>query len=85
MNSDITRAEFYDSSFKNSQVIKSDLVASDFQECEFIETKFKNSKLDLIGAQDIKCWRLNQLIKIKKSSNFENILKDIYLTFFDEG
>lgn len=85
VNSDITRAEFDDSSFKNSQFIKSDLAASYFLGCKFIETTFKNSNLDRISARDIKCWKFNQLLKIKKSSNFANILKDINLAFFDEG
>jgi uncharacterized protein YjbI with pentapeptide repeats len=85
VNSDITRAEFDDSSFRNSQFIKSDLAASDFRRCEFIETIFKNSNLDRIVARDIKCWKLNQLIKIQKSSSFTNILKDINLASSDEG
>lgn len=85
VNSNITRAEFNDNSFKNSQVIKSDLAASDFRRCEFIETTFKNSNLDHIVDRDIKCWKLNQLIKIKKSSSFANILKDINLASSDEG
>ena len=85
MNSDITRAEFDDSSFRNSQFIKSDLAASDFRRCELIETTFKNSNLDRIVARDIKCWKLNQLIKIKKSSSFANILKDMNLISTDAG
>lgn len=80
VNSAITRAEFYSISFKNSQFIK-----SDFDRCEFIETTFKNSNLDFILAQDIKCWKLNQLIKIKNFSSFANILKDISLASWDEG
>lgn len=85
VNSDLTRAEFDDSSFRNSQFLKSNLSASDFRRCELIETTFKNSNLDLILARYIKCWKLNQLIKIKKSSRFGNILKDINLASSDEG
>jgi len=83
VNSDLTRAEFNDSSFRNCEFLKSDLVASDFRRCELIETTFKNSNLDLIVARDIKCLKLSQLIKIKKSSSFANILKDINLASFD--
>lgn len=85
INSDLTRAKFHDCSFRNSQFLKSDLVASNFWNCEFSETIFKNSNLDLIVARDLKCWKSNQLIKIKKSSNFANILKDMNLISTDEG
>ena len=85
VNSDLTRAEFDDSSFRNCEFLKSDLAASDFRRCELIETTFKKSNLDRIVARDIKCWKLNQLIKIKKSSSFANILKDINLASSDEG
>ena len=85
VNSDLTRAEFDDSSFRNSQFIKRNLAASDFRRCEFIETTFKNRNLDRIVARDIKCWKLNQLIKIKKSSSFVNILQDINLASSDKG
>jgi uncharacterized protein YjbI with pentapeptide repeats len=85
VNSDLTRAEFDDSSFRNSQFLKSDLAASDFRRCELVETTFKNSNLDRIVDRDIKCWKLNQLTKIKKSSSFANILKDINLASSDEG
>lgn len=85
VNSDLTRVEFDNSSFRNCEFLKSDLAASDFISCEFIETTFKNSNLDCIGADDIKCWKLNQLIKIKTSSSLGDILKDINLASFDEG
>jgi uncharacterized protein YjbI with pentapeptide repeats len=84
VNSDLTRAEFDDSSFRNSQFLKSDLAAIDFRKCELVETKFKNSNLDLIIARDIKCWKSNRLTEIKKSSNFANILKDMNLIFTDK-
>lgn len=80
VNSDLTRAEFDDSSFRNCEFLKSDLAASDFRRCELVETTFKNSNLDRIVARNIKCWKLNQLTKIKA-----NILKDINLASSDEG
>jgi uncharacterized protein YjbI with pentapeptide repeats len=83
VNSDLTRAEFDDSSFRNSQFLKSDLAASDFRRCELIETTFKNSNLYLIVARDLKCWKSNQLTEIQKSSNFANILKDMNMISSD--
>ena len=76
-NSDFTRAEFFDGSFKNCNFREVDFAASDFWKFEFIETKFENSRLDLISAQDIKCWKSNELIEIKMSSNFKEILKNL--------
>ena len=76
-NSDFTRAEFFDGSFKNCNFREVDFAASNFWKFEFIETKFENSRLDLISAQDIKCWKSNELIEIKMSSNFKEILKNL--------
>ena len=84
VNSDLTRAQFEDSSFRNCEFLKSDLAASDFWNCELVETKFKNSNLDHVVAQDIKCWKSNELTEIKKSSNFGNILKEMNLISTDE-
>ena len=77
VNSDLTRAEFHDCSFRNSQFLKSDLAASNFWECEFVETKFNNSNLDFIVARDVKFWKSNEWTEIKRSSNFEKLLKDM--------
>lgn len=85
VKSDLTRVEFRNCNFINCEFLQSDLAASDFWNCEFSETTFKHSNLDRIVARDIKCWKLNQLIKIKKSSSFVNILKDINLASSDEG
>ena len=66
--------------YRNQEILiflKSDLAASDCRRCELIETKFENSRLDLISAQDIKCWKSNELIEIKMSSNFKEILKNL--------
>jgi len=84
VNSDLMRAEFDDSSFRNCEFLKSDLAASYFWGCEFVETTFKNSSLDFIVARDVKCWKSNELTKIKKSSSFANILKDMNLISTDE-
>ena len=37
----------------------------------------KDSRLDLISARDIKCWKLNESIEIKMSSNLKKILKNL--------
>lgn len=63
-NSDFTRAEFFDVSFKNFNFQEVDFAASDFWRFEFIQTKFENSRLDLISARDIKCWKSNEPIEI---------------------
>lgn len=76
-NSDFTRAEFNDCSFINCEFIKSDLAASNFWNCQIMKTKFKNSRLDHIVARNMKCWKSNELIEIKISSNFKEILKNL--------
>ena len=84
VNSDLTRAEFYNNSFRNCNFLEVDLAASDFRRCEFVKTKFKNSNLDAIIAIGVKCWKSNEWIEIKKSSNFAKILKDMNLISTDE-
>ena len=76
-NSDFTRAEFDDCSFRNCEFIKSDLAASTFWDCQLMKTKFKNSRLDRIVARNIKCWKSNEPIEIKMSSNFKEILDNL--------
>ena len=76
-NSDFTRAEFDDCSFRNCEFIKSDLAASTFWDCQLIKIKFKNSRLDRIVARNIKCWKSNEPIEIKMSSNFKEILDNL--------
>ena len=78
-NLNLTRGAFYDGNFKDCNFINVNLTASDFSNFEFIETKYKNSKLDFIGVRNIKVSKSKQSIEIKKSSNFEKILKDMNL------
>jgi len=66
VNSDLTRAEFDNSIFRNCEFLKSNLAGSDFQRCRLIETTFKNTNLDRTIVKEMKCWKSNQLIKIKK-------------------
>ena len=75
--SNLTRANFHKGTFRNCIFIKSNLTASNFSEFEFIKTKFNNSDLDLIGAQSIKVWKLNQCTEIEKSSHFGNLLENM--------
>jgi uncharacterized protein YjbI with pentapeptide repeats len=71
VNSDLTRAEFDDSSFRNSQFLKSDLAASDFWDCEFSETTFKQSNLNFIIVRDIKVWKSKEWVKVNDLSILE--------------
>jgi uncharacterized protein YjbI with pentapeptide repeats len=77
VKSDLTRAEFSDTSFRNCEFLKSDFQASDFRRCELSEIKFQNSNLNLIGAESVKVSNSKQSIEIEDSSNFEKILKDM--------
>ena len=77
--SNLIRAEFNSSTFKNCEFLNSNLRASNFMDFEFRETIFKNSHLDLILVENVKVWKSKQCIEIEKSSNFEKILKDMNL------
>ena len=74
--SNLTRANFHKGTFRNCIFIKANLRGSDFSEFEFIKTKFNNSDLDLIGAESIKVWKLNQCIEIESSDNFGDLLEN---------
>ena len=43
-NSDMTRAKFYDTHFKNFEFLSVDLAASDFDGCKLKSTRFFKSK-----------------------------------------
>ena len=75
--SNLKRANFYKGTFRNCIFTKSNLRATDFSEFEFIKTKFTNSDLDLIGAQSVKVWKLNQYIEIEEPSNLGNLLENM--------
>ena len=74
--SNLTRAEFNSSTFKNCEFLNSNLRASNFMDFEFRETIFKNSHLDLILVEDVKVWKSDEWIKIKDFSSFEKLLID---------
>lgn len=75
--SNLTRATFHKGTFRDCVFIEANLRASGFSESEFIKTKFRNSDLDLIRAESIKVWQLNQCTEIEKSSNFGNLLENM--------
>lgn len=75
-NCDMTRTNFNYSKLTNSKIIQSDLRASYFFDCEFNKIIFKNNNLDNIIGRNIKFWKLNELIEIKESSNFEKTLEE---------
>ena len=72
--SNLTRAEFNSSTFKNCEFLNSNLRASDFDSCKFKKTIFKNSHLDLIRVEDVKVWNADEWIQIKDFSSFEKLL-----------
>ena len=77
--SNLTRANFHKGTFRNCNFLKVNLRASIFSDFEFIQTKFNNSDLDLIGIRSIKVSNSKQFIEIEKSSNLEEILKEMNL------
>ena len=77
--SNLTRANFHKGTFRNCNFLKVNLRASIFSDFEFIQTKFNNSDLDLIGTRSIKISNSKQFIDIEKSSNLEEILKEMNL------
>ena len=75
--SNLTRTNFHKGTFRNCVFTKSNLRTTDFSEFEFIKTKFTKSDLDLIGAQSVKVWKLNQYIEIEEPSNLGNLLENM--------
>ena len=69
--SNLTRAEFNSSIFKNCEFLQSDLAASDFWNCEFSETTFKHSNLNFIIVQDVKVWKSKEWIEVNDFSILE--------------
>lgn len=53
----MTRAEFYDTHFKNREVLNVNLEASDFYSCKLKATRFFTSNLDFILVKDVKVWK----------------------------
>ena len=76
-DSDFTRAEFDDYSFRNCEFVNSDLRGSCLMDCEFIEPKFIKSILDPIILMDIKLSKSNKWNEIKNFFNFEKILDNL--------
>jgi len=75
--SNLTRATLHKGTFRNCLFIQANLRASLFSEFEFIKTKFNNSNLDLITADSVKVWTLNQCTEIEESSSLGNFLENI--------
>ncbi len=59
VKSDLSKAEFDDSSFRNCKFLK-----SDFRRCKLFEIKFKDSTLDLIFACSVEVWKSNKCTEI---------------------
>lgn len=72
----MTRAEFYDTYFKNCKFLSVDLAASDFHKCKFKETSFFKSNLNFIGVEEVKVWKSNEWVEIRDFSSFEKQLDE---------
>jgi hypothetical protein len=70
---DLTRADFYRNVFRNCQFQKVDLEGN----CEFTETMFEKIRLKNIVVVDLNFWKSNECIKVKDSSSFEKLLRDM--------
>jgi uncharacterized protein YjbI with pentapeptide repeats len=70
----MTRAEFYDTHFKNCEFLGVDLGASNFDRCKFEGTRFFKSNLDLILVGDVKIRKSKEWVEIKDFSSFEKHL-----------
>ena len=73
VESDLTRVEFNNCSFKNCNFLKINLTGSDFME------RFDRSKIDYVLLINVKFWKLNDWIEIKKSPRFDfkKVLQEI--------
>ena len=69
----MTRAEFYDTYFKNCEFLGVDLAASDFGNCKLETTRFFKSNLDLILVEDVKVWKSKAWVEV---NNFSILEKD---------
>lgn len=74
MNSDMTRAEFYDT--QNCEFLSVDLGASDFDNCKLETTRFFKSNLSFITVENVKVWEAKQWLDIKDFSSLENQLEE---------
>ena len=70
----MTRAEFYDTHFKNCEYLNVNLAGSDFDRCKLKSTKFFKSNLNPILVEDVKVCESKEWIEIKDFSRFEKHL-----------
>lgn len=67
----MTRAEFYNTHFKNFEFLGVDLAASDFDNWKLETTEFFKSNLDFILVEDVKAWKSKRWIGIDDFSILE--------------
>ena len=72
----MTRAEFYDTHFKNCEFLNVNLAGSDFDRCKLKSTKFFKSNLNFILVEDVKVWKSKEWVEIKDFSSFEKHLDE---------
>ena len=73
----MTRAEFYDTQFKNYKFLDVDLITSYFDRYKFEGIEFFKSNLNFILVEDVKIWKSKECIEIKDFSSFEGHLYDM--------
>ena len=75
-DSDMTRADFHDTRFKNCEFLSVDLAASSFSKCKLESTRFLESNLNFIIVINVKVWKSKEWVEIKNFSNFEKHLDE---------
>ena len=76
MNSNMTKAEFSRTHFKNCEFVGVNLGASDFDECKLETTRFFKSNLNFIGVDDVKVYKSDEWIQIKDFSSLQEHLDE---------
>lgn len=72
----MTRAEFYDTHFKNFEFLGVDLAASNFDRCKLESTRFFKSNLNFILVEDVKVWKSKEWLEIKDFFSVEKHLDE---------
>lgn len=67
----MTRAEFYDTHFKNCEFLGVDLAANGFDNYKLETTRFFKSNLDFILVEDVKVWKSKGWFEVKDFSILE--------------
>jgi uncharacterized protein YjbI with pentapeptide repeats len=72
----MTKAEFYDTHFKNCEFLGFDLAASDFDNCKLETIIFFKSNLNFILVENVKVWESKEWVEIEDFSSFQKHLDE---------